>query len=313
MAWSSTDQDAARGRDGSYALRLLIGAVLILATFGFVMLASASSVSAAHRFGDPYYFVKRQAIWLILAFAAALITARVPVNYLRRWALPAWGVSLFLLLAVWFPVIGHEVNGSHRWIKVGAVTFQPSEAAKLGSILLIAWWMSPRWRKGSEIRKGFLMPLACLGLTGVLILFEPDFGTTMLVLFSGLLLMYAAGAHVGYIIIVGLLGMSALSILIMHNPERMGRILAFLNPGEYVRSDAWQLVNSLCAFTEGGLCGVGLGESIQKRFYLPEAHTDFIFAIMAEELGLIASGAVLLLFVVFFLCGIRVATAAGDR
>lgn len=288
-------------------VRILLGVVFILVSLGLVMLASASSVQSAVNYGGAHYFVIRQIVWVLLALIAGIVVARLDSRLLYRLALPLWIFAMILLVLVRIPGIGHNINGSYRWLKFGPLTMQPSEFAKVSLILMLAWLISRNRRRLNEFRRGIMLPLICLALTAGMVLVEPDFGMAILFSFMGLLMMFAGGVHVGYLIVVALLGMSGGSVLIMQNPERMRRIMAFLSPTEHVRGEAWQLANSLCAFQNGGPFGVGLGQSIQKHFYLPEAHTDFIFAILAEELGLVGSLSTLLLFVVFLLCGVMIA------
>lgn len=286
--------------------------VSVLVTIGVVMLLSASGYAAEMRYGDAYFFVKRQGMWLVLACLAGWIASRVPVAVLRQMALPVWVASLVGLVLARLPGIGICRNGSWRWIGIGPFTLQPSEFAKAGLILVLAWWLARNQRKVGEFRRGFFVPVLLIGCTTLLVLVEPDFGSTLLLGIVGFIMMFCAGTPFLYICSVGALGAMALGVLIWHNPERMSRIMAFLNPEEHVRGEAWQLVNSLCAFKEGGLTGVGLGNSMQKRYYLPEAHTDFIFAIIAEELGMIATVSVLVLFAALFICGIRIALGTKD-
>jgi len=291
-------------------MRFILEIVLILTVTGLVMLASASGTRAADSVltqGDSFYYVKRQLIWLLLAGAAGGCAAFMPMQWLRRLAVPGWLFTLVLLVLVRIPGIGQNINGSYRWLSFAGLTFQPSELAKLSVILLLAWWYSARLRRTAEFKRGFLIPAAALGMTVVLILVAPDFGTTMLIALVGLMIMLCAGAHLGYILVSALAGICAMSVLIMNNEVRRRRITAFLDVNRYLDSDSWQLGNSLHAFKNGGLTGVGLGESMQKHYYLPEAHTDFIYAILGEELGMIGSGLVLALFGALLICGVVLA------
>lgn len=294
------------------ARNILIGVVLILVAFGVIMLLSTSIETASIKLKDPYFFLKRQAIWLTLSVLAACVTLKLDYDWLRKLCYVLWGVIVFLLVLVRIPGIGSEINGSWRWLSVGPITFQPSEFAKLAMILLLAAWYDKNRRKRDDFKRGFFYPGLFFGLTLFLILIEPDFGTTMLIGSVGVILMFVAGVPLQYLSPVALLGVSGLGVLIWKNPERWGRIMAFLDVGAHVRGEGWQLANSLEAISRGGLWGVGLGESIQKRFYLPEAHTDFVFAILAEELGAIASCSVVLLFCAFYFCGITIALKVSD-
>lgn len=294
------------------ARNILIGVVLILIAFGAIMLFSTSIETASIRLKDPYFFLKRQAIWLMLSSFAAWVTLKLDYQWLRKLSYFFWGAVIFLLVLVRIPGIGSEINGSWRWLRMGPITFQPSEFAKLAVILLLAAWYDRNRRKRADMKRGFIYPGILLGLTLGLILIEPDFGTTMLIGCVGATMMFVAGVPLKFLVPVGGCGLTGLGFLIWKDPERWGRIMAFLNVGAHVRGEGWQLANSLEAISRGGLWGVGLGESIQKRFYLPEAHTDFVFAILAEELGAVASSCVLLLFCTFYFCGITIALKVSD-
>ncbi|MDD2236395.1 MAG: putative lipid II flippase FtsW [Kiritimatiellae bacterium] len=292
---------------------VLLGSVLILLTLGVVMLASTSSIRAESVFGDPLFYVKKQVLWLVVSAVACVVVSRVDYHIWRKLALPFSVLCVILLVMTLIPNVGVIVNGSRRWLRFGVMNFQPSELAKPTVILLLAWWMAHiRWHV-KEFKQGMLFPISALGVVLLLIFAEPDYGTTMLIAVVGMLIMFTAGTRFIYLFVAGLLGASAFTFAIMYNEVRMRRIIAFLNPEKYAQEEAFQLLNAVYAFVVGGGSGVGLGQSMQKRFYLPEAHTDFIFAIMAEELGLTVSIAVVLLFVTIFLCGLRVAMRAPDE
>jgi cell division protein FtsW len=195
---------------------------------------------------------------------------------------------------------------------LGPMTFQPSELAKLSVIILLAWYMARTQRGVREFGRGLFVPLCLLGGVAILILAAPDFGTTMLVGAVGMLIMFAGGTRAGYLSVTAALGGLGFIFLIMQDTVRMRRVLAFLDPDKYAQDEAFQLLSAIYAFVIGGARGVGLGQSIQKRFYLPESHTDFIFAIIGEELGVVASISVVLLFGVLFGCGMFIALRTTD-
>jgi cell division protein FtsW len=266
-------------------ITLLTAAVLILATIGLVMLASASMVKGAAEESfnnNPAYFVHRQGVWMALALGVAVFCARFNLRWMKAAALPLAAMCVVLLVLVRIPGIGMEVKGSWRWLHFGPFRAQPSEFAKIGIILASAWWISRRRRYMDTFRRGILVPMLGLGLFAGLLLVEPDFGTTVLVGLTVLMLLYAGGARPFYLIAFSAFGTSVFGLLLALNPNRMHRIIAFMNPEKYVQGSAWQLVNALDAFASGGLQGVGLGNSIQKYHYLPEAHTDFILPIIGE-------------------------------
>ncbi|NKB24245.1 MAG: putative lipid II flippase FtsW [Kiritimatiellae bacterium] len=294
------------------ARSILVGIVLILITLGIVMLASTSAVQGQIRYDDPHYFLKHQLIWLALATLASVVVSRIDYSILRKLAVPLLIFSFVLLVLVLIPGVGHKVKGSSRWLKLGPLNFQPSELAKITTLIWLAGWMSHIRRKAQDFKKGLLIPLAGLGVTLILIFVEPDFGTTMLIAVVGMAIMFIGGTQIGYLFISALLGSICFIAAILESPERLRRIIAFLNPEKYAQNEAFQLLNAIKAFVIGGSKGVGLGQSMQKRFYLPEAHTDFIFAIIGEELGPIASMIVVALFLGFFICGLYISTHTSD-
>lgn len=293
-------------------LSILISAVLLLILIGVVMLYSASMVRGDAQFNDSAYFVIRQFWWLLLSLIAAVVCARVDLRWLRSVALPLAILFVVLLIAVRIPGIGVRVNGSWRWLRFGSFTLQPSEFAKIAILLAFSWWISTRQRYMHTFKRGLLPPLVALGFFAVLLLIEPDFGTTILVGLVTMVLLYAGGVRPLHLFGFAGAGLAGVAVLLFHNENRMRRILAFLDPEKYAQGEAWQLINGLNAFAAGGASGVGLGNSIQKYHYLPEAHTDFILPIIGEEFGLISTLAVLFLFVVIFICGLRIAARASD-
>ena len=276
------------------------------------MLASTSSYQGETQYGDPNHFLKRQLAWLTIGIVAALITAHLDYHYWRMFAVPVAVFSIVLLIMVLIPGVGLNIKGSSRWLSFGVLRFQPSELAKFSTILLLAWWMSQIQRRAADFKLGLLIPLVFLGSILMLIFIEPDFGTTMLIAVVGMTMMFIGGTRFSYLLVAGLLGLVGFVLAVMQNAERMRRITAFLNPEKHSQDEAYQLLNAIYAFVVGGGLGVGLGQSLQKRFYLPEAHTDFIFAIVGEELGLPASLLVVILFLGFLICGIRISSRALD-
>ncbi len=290
----------------------LVAIVLLLVALGVVMLASTSPVQGEALYHDPGYFMKRQIVALVVGFVAAAGATRIDYRYWRRFAIAIGLVTVALLVMTITPGIGKSVKGSHRWLSFHGLTFQPSELAKFSAILLLAWWMSHVQRKAGELKVGIFVPGALIGVIAVLLIKEPDYGTTILISVVGGLIMFVGGSHWIHLLIAGALGASGLGLIIMQNPERMRRFTAFLDPEKYAKDDAYQMLNAIYGFVIGGVRGVGLGEGLQKRAYLPEAHTDFIFAIIGEELGLIASIATVVLFLGFFFCGLRIGFRAPD-
>jgi cell division protein FtsW len=284
----------------------------LLVTLGVVMLASTSSVQGETIHHDANYFLKRQVAALIVGFIGAAAASRFDYHHWRTLAVFLGIVSVVLLVMSVTPGVGINVKGSSRWLRMGGLTLQPSEIAKFATIILLSWWMSRIQRRADDFRVGLLMPMMLLGLMAGLIFIEPDFGTTLLTGAVGMAIMFVGGTRVGYLAIAAALGGTGFMLAIMQNAERMRRIFAFLNPDKYAQDEAFQLLNAIYAFVVGGGTGVGLGASLQKHFYLPEAHTDFIFAIIGEELGLGISLGVVVLFLGFFFCGLRISFRAVD-
>ena len=294
------------------AATAIIAIALILTTLGIIMLASTSSVKAEHDYNDPAYFLKRQMVSMVIAFIAGLFCMRIPYNYWRSLAPLVGVVVLIMLVMVLIPSIGIELNGSRRWLRFGPFNLQPSELAKFALIIGLARWLSQSQRQIQTLKSGLIIPLAIIGVFALLIFVEPDFGSTMLIGAAGLGMMFVAGTRISYLAFAAVTAGAGLTVAIMENEVRMRRILAFLNPDKYAQNEAFQLLQAIYAFVEGGLTGVGLGGSLQKRFYLPEAHTDFILAILGEELGLFASLFVVILFAAFFFLGIFISYHAHD-
>jgi cell division protein FtsW len=295
---------------------VLILVVGMLCLFGLVMLYSTSGPQGEKLYQNPDHFTQRQLLWMLLGLAAAWVGARVPYQHWFKLIWPLLGVTLVLLTLVYVPGIGRTLNGSSRWIglprALGGLTFQPSELAKFVAIAMLARWYGDRKRPREGYLEGLIYPGLLLGSMLVLILFETDFGSTLLIGMTGLAIMFVAGAPVGAVVASGAVGLGGLGWMISQNPQRMGRIFAFLDPEKYADKEGFQLLNALYAFVAGGARGVGLGKSLQKQHYLPEAHTDFIFAIIGEELGIVFSVGVVLLFVALLLCGLRISGRAPD-
>ncbi len=290
------------------ASTLLVTSVLFLVSLGFVMLASTIIVRE-----DPYFFVRRQALWLLISLGACFFTAKYIDYHLLRKLNPLLAIVTVILLALVFvPGIGLEVKGSSRWIRLGVLSFQPSELAKLSVVVWIAWWMSYAQRWAATFWQGFVLPLLYPGAVLILILIEPDFGSTMLVALVSGALLFLAGSRAGYLFGFASAGLGGFLFLLMQSPVRWRRVMAFMDPEQYAEREAYQLLQARNAFIAGGAFGVGLGQSGQKHHWLPEAHTDFIFAIIGEELGMPATLGVLGLFLLFFICGIIISYRAHD-
>ncbi len=289
---------------------LLVVAVLLMV--GGVMVASTSTVKGLEDHGDTDYFLKRQLVWIVLSVVAGIAACFFDYHYLRHLAFPLLAVSCLLLVLVFVPHVGVRVGGSYRWLRLGGLGFQPSELAKFSLVVAICWWFTRERRKVRELARGFLYPAAAIVCVLVLILAEPDYGTTVLTAAVSLLIMFVAGVRIHYLVLLAVAGALFITVLVAHNPNRMERLMAFLEPEKYAQTTAYQLKGALDAFVLGGRRGVGLGQGVQKQSYLPESHTDFIYAVVGEELGLRATVPVLLLYLAFFALGMRIAMKTTD-
>ena len=290
---------------------ILVGIVLLLLALGIVMLASASSVKGSAVYKDSNYFLVRQLIWLAVAVVVGGVAATVDYHKWQRWWVPIAVLAGLLLVLVLVPHVGVKINGSHRWIHLGPISAQPSEFAKFALVIMMSSWMVKTGGRARTFMDGVVRPGVLLAPMLGLVFLEPDFGTTVLLAVVGCAIMFASGSPARYLGLVIVVGVSVFAVAVMHDPVRAGRIMAFLQPEKYPAA-AYHLQQSEQAFTLGGVWGVGLGESLQKHFYLPEAHTDFILAIIGEELGLAATVLVVLLFAGFLACGTAISFQAPD-
>jgi cell division protein FtsW len=290
----------------------LLMAVAALLGFGVVMVFNVSYFQAEARYGDPYLFFRKHVVSVTVSIALMLVVSRVRLDLIERWASAVLPLCVLALLLVLAPGIGAERGGARRWIAVAGLTMQPSEFVKLGAVLFLARWISRHRDVMHRFGPGVLPALACVGLCSALILVQPDFGTAVILGLLVLLMIYVGGARPAHVLGLVLCGAVGLAVAVQVAPYRMRRLLAFLDPWQHSQDAGFQLVQSLIAFGSGGLGGVGLGQSKQKLLFLPEAHTDFIFALVGEELGLIGAVTVLALFVVVAVRGFRIAARHPD-
>lgn len=293
------------------ALTLLV-VTLLLVTIGIVMLFSVSSLSARDKYGDPNYLLKRQLLWMGIGGVAGMALAVTPYQKYRVWTGPALLVAVVLLGLVLIPQIGVKVSGARRWLNLGAMRLQPSEFAKLALIAWLAHYLAKEKRRMERWDRGFAIPAAVAGLVCGLILVEPDFGTTALLGAVTMLMLFVGGARLRFLVPSLLAAGGAFALLILNNPVRLQRMLAFTDLEKYKAGAGYQVWQAMLAFGSGGLNGLGLGNSRQKMFYLPEAHTDFIAPIIGEELGLIGSLVVLGCFATLIGCGVLISLRTPD-
>ncbi len=293
-------------------LALLLGSTAFLVGTGLVMVLSASSVSAFAEYGDSFLFIQRQAMYAVVGVLAALLTSRMRYDAWKRLASPFLVVTLALLILVLIPSHGIEAYGSSRWFRFGPLTVQPSEIAKLSLIVFASGMLARRWGRLDDLHQ-LTMPLVPIVLLACgLVMLQPDLGTTVILATTVLLLLFAAGVRMRYLLSASFVCVIVGAGLIMSADYRRVRFLAFLNPWEDAQSTGYQLIQSLIALGSGGFTGVGLGASRQKWEYVPNAHTDFIFSILGEELGLVGEIVVLIAFGALVFAGIRIAAGAKD-
>ncbi|WP_193073708.1 putative lipid II flippase FtsW [Pseudomonas sp. FME51] len=279
-------------------LPLLVGGLALLG-LGLVMVTSASMEVAAGQLGNPLYYMNRQLVYMLIGILAALATLAVPVGLWEQFRFPLLFLGFALLIAVLIPGIGREVNGSWRWIAVGPINVQPSELAKLFAVVFLAGYLVHRRDEVKEQWFGFIKPFMVLGPMAWLLIIEPDFGATVVLMGAATGMLFLGGVGLfRFTLLFGSLGGLA-ALLVLFEPYRLQRLTSFLNPWNDPYGTGYQLTQALIAFGRGEWLGTGLGNSIQKQYYLPEAHTDFVFAVLAEELGLIGALAAfaLLIFV----------------
>jgi len=277
------------------------------------MIYSASSIYAWERYKDGLFFLKRHISFLFIGAALTFLAMGLDYRKFAKFAKPFLAVSLFLLILVLIPGIGREVSGARRWFRFKFISFQPSELANLALIVYAADFIQ---RKGDMIRtfyRGFLPVISVLGFTAVLILAQPDLGTTVALGAVIFMMLFISGVKPAYLLGTILAGLPLLYVLIFSVPYRRMRIMAFLNPWLDPKGSGFQIIQSQIALGSGGIFGVGLGHSRQKLFYLPAAHTDFIFSIIGEELGLLGTLAVIILFMAFIRQGLKIINNTVDK
>ncbi len=274
----------------------LIGGVAGLLLVGLVMVASASIGIAERELGEPFHYFQKQLTFVGMGLLAALAAICVPTEAWERTARIQLGLAFLLLLLVLIPGIGHEVNGSRRWVRLGFMNFQVSELARVMLLTYIASYAVRRREELAASFKGFMKPVGVMMAAAVLLLAEPDFGATTVLMATGLAVLFLAGVRFTHFMVPVSVGIGGLALLALSSDYRLRRLTAFVDPWKDPLDSGYQLIQSLIAVGRGDWFGVGLGASVQKLFYLPEAHTDFVFAVLAEEFGFAGVALVILLF-----------------
>tara|TARA_R110002096_G_scaffold116164_3_gene251753 strand:- start:11693 stop:12856 length:1164 start_codon:yes stop_codon:yes gene_type:complete len=291
---------------------VLLGLVVALLLGGFVILASASISISDGATGNPFFYIQRQLLAATIGAAAGFVCLFVPMQVWRNLGPVMLLLGLLLLLVVLIPGVGREVNGSTRWVRIGIMNLQVSEPARLCLILYLAGYLVRQNKNLRERFTGFLRPMLVLSLACILLLAEPDFGATVVLLATALVMMFVAGARIRDFLVFFTAAVLALAALAIASPYRMQRLTGFLDPWADPFNSGFQLTQSLIAIGRGEWFGVGLGDSVQKLFYLPEAHTDFVFAVYAEEFGLAGSLVLIALFLALLWRIFKLAMRAAD-
>jgi cell division protein FtsW len=291
---------------------ILILSVMSLLAIGVVMLLSTGAF-ARDSHGDMYYFLKRQTMWLFIGSAAMVTAALVDYRWWARFWPWLYGAAVVLLILCFVPPIGMKINGAWRWINLGFASFQPSELGKVAVLVFLAWWYHRYEAESKEFLRGFVYPLAVAGAIMGLIVLEVDLGATALIGVTTLSVMFVAGTGLRWLVPLLLTGFAGLAFAIFTIKERLARFLAFLDPEKYKLEEGLQQWQAMLAFGAGGVSGLGLGEGRQKMLYLPYAHTDFIFPMIGEELGLRFTLLTVFCFLLILLAGVLIAMNARDR
>ena len=290
---------------------ILLGTGFILLMIGMVMVSSASIAIADDQHGDPFFFLKKQFLAALIGCCAAFIGMFIPIRTWKNLSLPLLLLGITLLIIVFIPDIGRTVNGSTRWISVAGINFQVSEPARLCLLIYVAGYLVRRNKQLRESISGFIPPIIILCIACGLLLFEPDYGASVVLLLSIMPMLFSAGARIRDFAIFAAISMIGMTVIAFLTPERIERLYTFLEPWEYSQQGGFQLTQSLIAFGRGDWFGVGLGNGVQKLFYLPEVHTDFIFAVLVEELGLFGALVMILLFTILVIRIFQIALKAA--
>jgi cell division protein FtsW len=292
---------------------VLLATVAALVAIGLIMIYSASSATAEATYHDNAYYLKRQALWLLVALVFAFFAYRIDYRKLRKLAPVGIGLAFVALVGVLVPHVGQISGGSRRWLGAGAISFEPSECAKIALVVFLAAKLSTVGERARSLVRGVVPCLFVSCALAVPILLEPDMGTASLLVFTAFGMLFCAGARLEHLAMCALSMLPVVLLAIGSSAYKRARIFAFLDPWKDPQNTGFHIVQSLLALGSGGVLGLGLGASRQKFFYLPEQYTDFIFAILGEELGLLGALGVIALFVIFAFRAVRIALAAPDR
>lgn len=284
---------------------------LILIGCGLISIYSTTAIFAEQSTGNTLFFFKRQLLWVVVGFLAFFVAMRIKYDLLRKISKPLLVLGVFLLVLVLFPQFGREAGGARRWLSLGGFSFQPVEIVKLFLVVYLAAYLADKQKYIGKLR-GFLPPVVIIMLIGGLVILQPDLGTALLIVMTSFIMLFVGGTKISYLVGTVISFIPALYFLVFEVAFRRRRMLAFLDPWSDPSGAGYQVIQSLLALGSGGVWGVGLGQSQQKLFFLPAAHTDFIFSIIGEEMGLVGTGAIIILFILFIWVGIKIAWGAPD-
>jgi cell division protein FtsW len=296
---------------GRNSAHILVACVAGLVGLGLIMLASVGAFSPDNR-GQTLFFLQRQGLWLAVGAGICVGLSRCDAKMLLRYAGWIFGIATVLVAFSLIPGLGKSVKGSARWIPLGPFAVQPGEILKLATVILAAGWVKWQGPKMKNPWHGLILPFLLLLVPVILLVKQPDLGSAAFVLVATAVVLFVGGAPIFPLVVLGCLGFAGVGLIAVSMPERLDRLVAFMNPEAHRQGGGYQVTQALIALGSGGIRGVGLGQSIQKMFYLPEAHTDFIFPILGEELGLVATLGVVLVFLMLTLCGGYIAGHASD-
>jgi cell division protein FtsW len=297
-----------RGKPDFWLMLILFA----LVGYGLVMVFSSSYYVAMTHYNDTYYFFKKQLIWAGFGLLVFFITANIPYQLYQKYIAYILFGSWIALLLVFIPGLGSKINGADRWVQLGFFSFQPSEVGKVAALIYTASIMAKKQEHLDNFKKGLLPPLIVIGLFCFLIVIQPHYSSTVILLVTCLVIIFCAGARLKHLMLLALAGSPVMISVLLLKSYRLDRLSVLWDPWKDPGDKGYQIIQSLYAIGPGGLTGAGLGNSIQKMAYLPEAHTDFIFSVIAEELGFFGGASLILLFVLFIVRGIRIALRAPD-
>lgn len=288
----------------------LLGAAITLVLLGLIMVCSSAIMVSTAQYHQPFFYLIRQLIFLSIGLVVAKIILHIDSEIWHRYSIPALFACFFLLLIVLVPGIGKVVNGSRRWLAFGPIGIQVSELAKVSMVIYMASYLVRQKDKVTSQLSGFINPMIVLAIVSLLLLREPDFGATVVICFTVMSMLFIAGVKFRYYFIFLIIVALALAVVAVSSPYRVARLTAFLDPWADQFNTGYQLTQALIAFGRGGIWGVGLGDSVQKLLYLPESHTDFLFAVLAEELGFAGVMLVVILYCILIVRGMKIANRA---